>query len=319
MNISNTGPRPIPPSCITRISLWRHGMERPKIISRLEFGREIDTILDLQNPLYADHITKSSEQVICFNIRSDQKVAEFGYISDHMGNHENIVSPILASATLRGTISLSLTKKKPPWITLGPANAYDLDNYMEEELFGKYVFAARFLTENNMPLNSGLGRGMINDLVFMNEACGMWPFTEPINTLGELARQALPQDITTQNIIPFPQLLQGLDKFAHVEHDREKKVSFGFEIVNPVKFPYPASSVSTAVRNYLDSVGWVPPPRSNIIARKLSGQDFKDGERMIQITTRDATEFVTELSFCIRKPSESMAEAPIRGLIIFRL
>jgi len=312
VKINDISSRPIPPSGITRISLWRHGMGRHQIVSRSEFGRVIDTIIDLNSSLYADHIIMPSEQIICFNIRADIPIAEFGYIHGAAGNHKDIKFPELANAPLTGMIAPSMKETEPPWITLSTVNTDELEGNTEEELFSKYVSAARFLSENNMPFETMLVRGLINDLAFLNDACDMRLFTTPIKTLGDLARQALPQDADLNNVLSFP----APPVFEHCENHPDKKCSFGFNILHPAKFPYPAQAVSIAIRTFLGSRSWDPKKIDTVLEPlKLPS---KDGERVIHITAKEISGSRTELSFCIRRPLEHESTAPIKGRIIFR-
>lgn len=228
MKINDISSRPIPPSGITRISLWRHGMGRHQIVSRSEFGRVIDTIIDLNSSLYADHIIMPSEQIICFNIRADIPIAEFGYIHGAAGNHKDIKFPELANAPLTGMIAPSMKETEPPWITLSTVNTDELEGNTEEELFSKYVSAARFLSENNMPFETMLVRGLINDLAFLNDACDMRLFTTPIKTLGDLARQALPQDMPPSGINEFRLWRVGDKTSRQVEPEEFRKAINAF-------------------------------------------------------------------------------------------
>jgi hypothetical protein len=320
VQINNTNLRPIPPSGITRISLWRNGMERPRIVSRDEFRNNVSLMLDEKSVLY-QHIRDSAlTRETLFNFSAKNATGRFGYVPVFKGEHDSITSPNKTEKPYKGVISPDSCGQYPPSIMLTheDRSVFSGPNEKQDQFHG-FIVMARFMAENAFPTEASLDYGTILDLDMLNQTAENLLFQGSIKTLGDLARQVLPQDILACDATPSPQLFQNLDAFSHVEHYPERKVSFGFNIISPARFPYPASAVSAAVKSYLESTGWALPARSTIIAQELSGADFKDGKRMIHIIFRHATEFSTELSFCIKRTSESTAEAPIKGLMIFCL
>ncbi len=312
MKIYGATSSPIPPSGITRISLWRHGMERPRIVNTVEFRHHTDMILDPNSRLYHDY-KQNDEKVTCFNVATDNGLIRFGYLPSLKGAHSNILFPNIDENPFRGITESSISDNKKTWISLTPTLAgMNLDDEENISAFQGFVTISRFLIESSFSADTNLVGGTTNDLYFLNEASNNAFFRCQIKTLGDLARQALPQDADLNNVLSFP----APPVFEHCENHPDKKCSFGFNILHPAKFPYPAQAVSIAIRTFLGSRSWDPKKIDTVLEPlKLPS---KDGERVIHITAKEISGSRTELSFCIRRPLEHESTAPIKGRIIFR-
>lgn len=312
MKIYGATSSPIPPSGITRISLWRHGMERPRIVNTVEFRHHTDMILDPNSRLYHDY-KQNDEKVTCFNVATDNGLIRFGYLPSLKGAHSNILFPNIDENPFRGITESSISDNKKTWISLTPTLAgMNLDDEENISAFQGFVTISRFLIESSFSADTNLVGGTTNDLYFLNEASNNAFFRCQIKTLGDLARQALPQDADLNNVLSFP----APPVFEHCENHPDKKCSFGFNILHPAKFPYPAQAVSIAIRTFLGSRSW-DPKKVDIVLEPLK-LPSKDGERVIHITAKEISGSRTELSFCIRRPLEHESTAPIKGRIIFR-
>lgn len=310
MRINNINNSPIPPSGITRISLWKHGMERPAMVSPAEFRIDVGLMLNNKSALY-DHITEPNKlRKTLFNFSFETTTAGFGYVPAFKGEHDTIVCPSKEEKPFKGLI---FPFGDIPTIMLTHEDRSVFSGSTEEQdLFNGFVTMARFLVENLFPQQSYLDYGTTLDLDMLNQSTNNLLFKGSIKTLGDLARQALPQDADLNNVLSFP----APPVFEHCENHPDKKCSFGFNILHPAKFPYPAQAVSIAIRTFLGSRSWDPKKIDTVLEPlKLPS---KDGERVIHITAKEISGSRTELSFCIRRPLEHESTAPIKGRIIFR-
>lgn len=245
-----------------------------------------------------------------FNLAIEGPEIQLG-IAQRNGAHDEIQFPPSGGKTFRGIVwSQPVIGQLELALWPGDERLF-ADNSLshpKRPLLETYVKIARSLIENGLPKRTVLN-SMLSSLL-QNMGAGM--FTQPLFTLSDLARQALPQDAKPDNVIPFPAPLS----FAYSENHPDKKCSFGFNIVHPEKFPYNARMAASAIWTFLESHGW--DPQSLDIVLEPLNLPLKDGERVIHILNRIVNQDRTEMSFCIRKPLEYEGSAPIRGQIVFR-
>ena len=296
-------------------------MERPRPASPAELNA---VFAEMRNEKDDDNQTAS-----LFNIRIDRPLLDIGYGPQHeLLTHFAIPFPqvkatfeeITPESTLfRGMMD---TDKDDPYISLIPdigANGKSSVRMFKNKgrsfmpmIFANFVCLARLLAESGLPHAATFTNTTINILDEMNHCTNGSLFEGSIRDLGELAAIELPSDVPAANVLPFPIPIA----FEHRENHPDRNCSFGFNIVHPEKFPYNAQAVAKAVRDFIGSYGWDPLSLDMVL--KPITLPSKDGERVIHITSRNISKERTELTFCIRKPLEYEANAPVTGQIVFR-
>lgn len=304
MKIYGATSSPIPPSGITRISLWRHGMERPKLISSHPDG------FTTLNDCFRDMETERS----LFNVNIIDRHMLLGMIESDL---QEIAHRAIPFPSTGGTCFSGKTEKGSfgLYMMLAPSDPTHYAVFINEPsltILDNSIKIARCFLENGLSESFCLESGTVLDLVRLGRKAGMSFGNNDVETLVKLASLALREEKSSSNILRFP----APTSFEHSEYLRDKKCSFGFNIVRPEKFPYPAQAVSIAIRTFLGSRSW-DPKKVDIVLEPLK-LPSKDGERVIHITAKEISGSRTELSFCIRRPLEHESTAPIKGRIIFR-
>lgn len=203
-------------------------MERPRIVNTVEFRHHTDMILDPNSRLYHDY-KQNDEKVTCFNVATDKGLIRFGYLPSLKGAHSNILFPNIDENPFRGITESSISDNKKTWISLTPTLAgMNLDDEENISAFQGFVTISRFLIESSFSADTNLVGGTTNDLYFLNEASNNAFFRCQIKTLGDLARQALPQDMPPSGINEFRLWRVGDETSRQVEPEEFRKAISAF-------------------------------------------------------------------------------------------
>lgn len=304
MRINNSINGPIPHSGITRISLWRHGMDRPQMISSHPDGYKT------LNDCFRDMETERA----LFNVNVSENRMQLGVTESDLRDiaHRSIQFPPTGKTVFSGQTEKGMFGLYMMLAPSDPVHYAEFVNNPASSMLENSVRIARCFLENGLSRSFSLESGTVLDLVRIGYKAGMSFCSDDVDTLVKLASIPLPLDPAAHNMLPFP----APPSFDYSENHPDKKCSFGFNIVHPEKFPYNAQMAASAIRTFLESNGWNPQSLDMVLEPlKLP---LKDGERVIHILNRIVSKDRTEIDFCIRKPLEYEGNAPIRGQIVFR-